>query len=541
MATIGDIVINLGLDRRGFTNGIEQASNKLNGFGSMAKSGIGMAGKVVAAGMATAAAATAAAAAVIIPKVTQSLEVIDELAKKADKLGISTENFTALRYAAQQSGQEIEDMDELLKNINEKVGLARFGDTSALEQFEKLNITMKDLEGLDTMESVNLIADRMAALPDHTMRAAAGLELFSEEGYKLAGMLSQGSEELKKTMQEAEGLGATFSRMDAAKVEMVNTSLTKLWTMMDGLWNKLTVAIAPILAHVIDQFVEWGTEGNTAAEWIDWGIELIAKGIGFVGDLIDGVKAYWQGMQAVATKALAWVLSGVNKVAEGLSYLGGLVGMDFDTSFLKDMADELHRMADKDIQDARTKFQGALSGNFTKQILADLDAINKAAGEAATVVAENASKNIENILPDSTALNKLKELKDAAKSVFDATRNPLEKFETEIGKLQELFEQGLINEDTLGRAVEQAKQGVLDSIDVGEIKAKVDITQNAAVQRGSQEAFARTVQAILGPKQDSTQLKSLKVQQEQSKLLSRMTAILEKQGGNGLNLIAANF
>ena len=204
MATIGDVVVNLEVNRNGFANGIDDASSKMSKFGSMAKSGIGAGAKIATAGVAAIGAATVAAAAVIVPNVARSMESIGRLAKESDKLNIASENLSGLQYAAQSMGAEAEDVGEFMKNMNEKVGLARFGDAGAIEQFEKLGIGMKDLEGLSTMETFNLMADSLMAMDDPTQRLAASLELFGEEGNKMLGLMSQGSGAIGELVSEAE-------------------------------------------------------------------------------------------------------------------------------------------------------------------------------------------------------------------------------------------------------------------------------------------------------------------------------------------------
>lgn len=547
MATIGDIVVNLDVNRKGFTSGIDAAQSKLGKFGSMAKSGIGLAGKAIGAGLAAGAAAAGAAAAVIVPNVSRAMESIDELAKKSDKLGVATENLAQLRYAAGLLGAESEDVDEFFKNMNEKVGLARFGDEGALEQFEKLGITMDNLAGKSSMDVFQLIADKVAAIEDPTMRAAALLELFGEEGYKLAGLLSQGSAGVSGMMDEAESLGVAMDRVSAAKVEAANDSISRMWTMLDGVWNTLAVQLAPSLEAAVSSIVAWGSEGNKASEWIMWGIESVVTGIGIAGDVLNGLTAVWQQAQAGASKALAWILSGVNKVAEGIAYLGELVGMEFDTSFLKGMADEMHKLADQDIKAANDKFMGALSGEFTKSLTSKFDEINRAAAESAQKVADSAASNID--VFDEGLLNQLdksaeraKELEKAAESIFKATRTPMEQFEAKAAELQELFAGGFINEETLGRALRDARDDVFNTIEVDEVKSpNADLTQNSALQRGSQEAFARIVQTMNGPSTDSAQQKSLKEQQEQKKLLAEMVSIMRKNNSRGVRLLAANF
>ncbi|QDU80701.1 hypothetical protein Pla110_24330 [Polystyrenella longa] len=544
MATIGDIVVNLGVDRRGFTSGMDQASSKLKSFGGMAKSGLGMAAKGIGIGMAAAGAATAAAAAVIIPNVSKAMDSIDELAKTSDKLGIGIENLAGLRHAAELTGTATSTLDNGIRKMVNNVSEAAGGIGSAKTALEELGLSAESLSKLSPDEQFLAISGAMQGVENSGERLRMTLDVFGRSGADLVNILNGGPDAIKAMMAEVDELGMSVSRMDAAKVEAANDAWTRMSGVIDGLWNKLAVELAPSLEALITSFVLWGTEGSNASDLITAGVRALAVGIGVTVDIINGLTGVWQMAQAGASKALAWILSGVNKLAEGISYLGGLIGMDFDTSFLKDMADEMHKLADADVAAANDKFLGALSGEFTKSITSKFDEVNQKANETAKLIADTAANNINAVDSEAIdlALQRTQELEKAAQSVFDSTRTPMEKFEKEAAKLQELFAAGLIDENTLGRALTDAKESVFSTIDVGEVKATADLTQNTAVQKGSQEAFKRLMEATIGPKQDTEQAKALKVQERQESLLAQINAAIQKSGGTGgLTLTAANF
>ena len=109
MATIGDIVVKLGLDRTGFSSGIKTATSSLKRFA-------GGAAKVAGVGLLAVGAAAGAAAAVIVPNVARAMGSIDNLAKTSDKLGITTENLAGLRHAAELTGAGAGVMDKGLED-----------------------------------------------------------------------------------------------------------------------------------------------------------------------------------------------------------------------------------------------------------------------------------------------------------------------------------------------------------------------------------------------------------------------------------------
>jgi len=88
---------------------------------------------------------------------------------------------------------------------------------------------------------------------------------------------------------------------------------------------------------------------------------------------------------------------------------------------------------------------------------------------------------------DAAAAAGLRELQAEAERTIAATRTPLEAYEDSIGRLSRLLNAGLIDWETYGRAVQQAKDELERPADVRDIDAP------EAVEAGSREAAAFAV------------------------------------------------
>jgi hypothetical protein len=83
----------------------------------------------------------------------------------------------------------------------------------------------------------------------------------------------------------------------------------------------------------------------------------------------------------------------------------------------------------------------------------------------------------------NAAKKKADEMQQSAKSVFDATRTPMEKYEEQIGKLGDMLNAGVLDWDTYGRAVRQAKSELEKSADAGVNSPKApDLLQAGSAQ-----------------------------------------------------------
>jgi hypothetical protein len=86
----------------------------------------------------------------------------------------------------------------------------------------------------------------------------------------------------------------------------------------------------------------------------------------------------------------------------------------------------------------------------------------KSLGASASQIAE-AQQLIDKLGQLEAAKKKMESQQSAAKSVFESTRTPVEKYEQQIGKLSDLLNSGAIDWDTYGRAVQQARQKLEDA------------------------------------------------------------------------------
>lgn len=487
MATIGDIVVKLGLDRTGFSSGIKTATRSLKRFA-------GGAAKVAGVGLAVIGAGAVAAAAVVVPAVARTMKSIDSLAKTSDKLGITTENLAGLRHAAELTGAGADVMDKGLEKMVKTVSEAAVGTGLGVNALNELGISAQALNSMSPDQQFNALSDAISQVQNPADQLRLTMDLFGRSGGALVNTLKGGSTALNQMTGEANQLGLAISRTDAAKVEMANDAYTRLQGGIQGLWNTLTVQLAPILEFVANQFLGWMGNGTTAADAVRSGMRYVVQGIGIVGNIINLVSSYFGVWQAIATKAIAYVVTGVSKLADGFSYLAGLVGMEFDTSFLTQMSDEMHRIADKDLSAAGENFMSALNGDFGSNLMNQFDEINRKADKTAAEIAENAGKNINEMIDVDELLN------TAVPAVVEAA---------------------------IPKVVTEAEA------------ERADPTNNKALERGSNEAFKLAFGLELNNSESARQLAETKAQ---TGLLTKAVDGIDKLGGkNGIRLVTANL
>ncbi len=248
--------------------------------------------------------AEALSAGALIEGIKHSTESIDQLAKSADRLGISTEAFAGFQHAAELSGTSIEalrgGMEKLSKNVEE----AATGNKAAIANLGAFNLKVEDLVGLKPDEQFMKIADSFNALSTQGQKSAAVLGVFGRGGGELINTLSLGSKGLEEMTEDAIKLGKALSRQDAAKVEAVNDAFHRMKESIEGVFNRLTIALAPFLVDAANALTNFFSKGSQSAATMGKVIESLNEAVGGLimvfQSLSIALQTIWVGASYVA-------------------------------------------------------------------------------------------------------------------------------------------------------------------------------------------------------------------------------------------------
>lgn len=232
----------------------------------------------------------------------------DEIAKTADKLGITTEALTELRFAAELTGVSTQTLDTSLQRMTRRISEATQGTGVAVKALKELGIPLKEIASLSADEQFQRIATAMEGLDDQAQKVRLSMALFDTEGVALVNTLALGEEGLRKAAEEAEKLGITLDRVETAKLEQANDSMAKLGRLAQGAGRQFSVALAPAIEFVAslitDSAIEAGGFGTIMADVVDIGIRGFAK----MADVLAAVKAIWPAIKSLALETFAVII-----------------------------------------------------------------------------------------------------------------------------------------------------------------------------------------------------------------------------------------
>jgi len=237
----------------------------------------------------------------------KTMESIDQIAKMSDELQISTEALTGWEHAAKISGTSIESLHKGIGIFVRRMGEAKYGVGEGVRGLKMLNLTAEEMISMGTEEAFMKIAERISQAGTAAEQAGIAYNFFGRQGTQLLNMFQQGQEGIEAMREEAERLGLTFSRIDAAQVEAANDALTRARATMTGLFRQATIELSPYIEVLADKFVDIATAGEGLGANVTNVFENLSLSAIRFGDYLSSLPAYWKGFEAAAHQSLAVV------------------------------------------------------------------------------------------------------------------------------------------------------------------------------------------------------------------------------------------
>jgi hypothetical protein len=235
---IGRLRAELGLGTAQFDKGLSKSQRRIKGF---QKAFLG----------AFAGLASAAALKQLASGIQNSIDKLDELAKTADSIGVTTDALQELRVAADLSGVSQEELTNGMKRFARTASDANNGLATAMRGFDQLNISVTDTSGKLKPVDVLLaeVADSFAGMENATQKAALAQELFGRAGVKMVNLLNEGSAGIQRMRDEARALGLVI---DEDLIRRSVEAKDELALMSKVLDTQLTVALANLAPFLIN-------------------------------------------------------------------------------------------------------------------------------------------------------------------------------------------------------------------------------------------------------------------------------------------------
>lgn len=219
--------------------------------------------------------------------VIQAAEAGSALVDMRDRTGIAVEALEHLKFAADQSGASIQQLEIAVKKMQKEIS---HGSTAA--KFEKIGLSIEKIRKLSPEDQLLAIGDAISKLPNATARAAAAQEIFGKSGTDLLPMFKDGKNGIAALVEESKRLGGVWTTESAEAAEKFGDQISKLQAKSERFAISIGNKLIPVLQELSDIYVDrkLPESGGTALSGIAGFLAGAASGTNGVKDALLAKK-----------------------------------------------------------------------------------------------------------------------------------------------------------------------------------------------------------------------------------------------------------
>ena len=277
MAQISDLVIQLEMQSAQFQTQMARVNSQLGTLDRRTKqSSASMANFGASLKRAVGPLAAVFAAQKIISGIGQLVDGMDDIAKAAPKIGLTTAALQELQFAAGLAGVDAKGLQTAMQRLSVNMLDAGRGVVEMEQAFKALGVAGEK----DASKVLGVIADRFAKMPDGAQKTAEAIKLFGRSGAALIPLLNEGSAGLAAYKKEAEELGIVIDEKTLKASEALNDNISRLTAVATVFATRFLSPIIEGLVEMTKGFIEATKEGRTFFGILESGLQkMLGSGL----------------------------------------------------------------------------------------------------------------------------------------------------------------------------------------------------------------------------------------------------------------------
>ena len=215
------------------------------GAATSALAGLGKIGLVAGAGLAAVGLAIGGAMRVA----REAVREFDELAKTIRDLGLDSDTFQGLSFAALEQGIPEDQLNDALRTYQVKAGEAALGTGDLVEKLKLLDPELlKNIQSAATFdERLRLMFDGLARMPEGAERARLAVVAFGESNIRVGQLAAEGAAGIDRFVERARDLGLVIHREVLKNAEEMENRLGIAAKVVDINLKQAFVDLAPVI------------------------------------------------------------------------------------------------------------------------------------------------------------------------------------------------------------------------------------------------------------------------------------------------------
>ena len=204
--------------------------------------------------------------------IKSTFDAMDKLDKLSDRLGISTEALSELKFVSERAGVSFETLVMGMQRMIRRVAESASGFGEAKGALKELGLEAHSLNMMEPEEQLIAVAKALESVGIHGKKLQLVMKLVDSEGVSFLQFLQLGADGIKEMMQQARDMGQSFSQDMVTKAVDAKDAVFDMKTETNALATELVTSLAPAIEEIAKSI---GGILVPSLKWVsDWFIKI---------------------------------------------------------------------------------------------------------------------------------------------------------------------------------------------------------------------------------------------------------------------------
>jgi hypothetical protein len=190
-----------------------------------------------------------------------SIDAADKLNDLSQATGLSVETLGGLQFAAKKTGSDLDSLAKGFSRLNIELGAAKAGNANAIQTFNALGLSMRELQTISLEDVIFKVADRFEEWETNSNKAVIGNRLFKKSYQDLIPFFNQGSAEIRENIEYVRRYGAITTEV-AQKADAFKDTIEKVNLLNQAFATTIATNLVPSMDALANKFAKASEEGN---------------------------------------------------------------------------------------------------------------------------------------------------------------------------------------------------------------------------------------------------------------------------------------
>ena len=409
----------------------------------------------------------------VVGPVFDEMDRIDNIADQANKLGLSFSELNTLqRSLGESSGLGADQIALAMQKF--QIGIVeaqQSGKGASFDALKTLGIDPASLAGMSQSQQFAAIADAMQGVSTHAERLKLAFDLFGKSGADLVSSLEEGGDKLREMEQFAQQVGMNLTDVQVEGIGAANDAMDRLAMATQGWLSQIAAGSASGLEAIADDLTRLVSVGENAEERFKILGIAIASVYGTAKDLFELTPGSLFG------KLLA---------GESIGNILGEAGSMDQAFAMMEAARKAQEEAEAAAASKGSKNEEAMAkAKQEAEALAAKQKLEKEIEDAARTAEQEKKRRAQE--EENERKKRTEDMIRDAQRLKEEVASPFEKYMEELNRLQELIDNGAIDQQTFDRGDKKLREQLQK--ETAADKNGIELATAPTLRAGSVEAY----------------------------------------------------